>query len=499
MRCSHLARSSLKVEHVVNWDGDRIVRPAVVQAFRPLPGLSKQTRSAVDVRAFVSSSANAVLTQVATDELARVVISGASTATALAPSAAGSFDLRAVVLEAFVARQIRYTRRHGKYFQLPEETLARKEGDCEDRAILLAALLVAAGISQYNVRVALGTVSHTAGGRTHQASHAWVAYKDEIGDWLLLDPPAGKRASKSSEQRTFSYDPAFLFNGDHLWFSGDDRSTVPSPSDVKERWNGLDPAFHGEVHRGLIDDAFASTPKLAPFALVHKLLRQKFAVVFGQVIDTPDITFRTYDPRDHFDNGLIDESFARVNQRLQTFYAGEPQHPQGLHALCYALHAIADFYAHTSYAHFAMAAGWDCVPYDAKSVKKLDFDYFDDELFVDMGAAYTPNRRWFDGSARDAFELWQGKIISGRYSQPHDGRSLVEDITRGITDVVNDADEQRYAGSLPHHDDMAVDEQGEHKNLLYPLKTYKQQFGYRYKTAVKHVAQAIAAHPKLGK
>lgn len=78
---------------------------------------------------------------------------------------------------------------HGQddYWQLPKETLALRTGDCEDSAILLAALLRADGVSSSDVYVFVGT--------SGEYGHAWVSFKwfNALGveSWIRLEPTSG--------------------------------------------------------------------------------------------------------------------------------------------------------------------------------------------------------------------------------------------------------------------------------------------------------------------
>jgi hypothetical protein len=78
----------------------------------------------------------------------------------------GSFDFRARMVRAYVSEHIAYGKLDpNNPWQFPEETLVLRSGLCEDRAFLLAGLMLAAGISSFNVRVALGDVESSAGNR----------------------------------------------------------------------------------------------------------------------------------------------------------------------------------------------------------------------------------------------------------------------------------------------------------------------------------------------
>ena len=68
-----------------------------------------------------------------------------------------------------------------EYWQLPDETLSLKTGDCEDQAFLLCSLLRASGIKAEDIFVALGSVENQG--------HAWVIIRTQIG-WRTLEPTA---------------------------------------------------------------------------------------------------------------------------------------------------------------------------------------------------------------------------------------------------------------------------------------------------------------------
>ncbi|MDP7494070.1 MAG: transglutaminase-like cysteine peptidase [Candidatus Undinarchaeales archaeon] len=67
------------------------------------------------------------------------------------------------------------------YWQYPRETLASGKGDCEDMALLLASLLIEAGIK--GVRVVVGNYEHEP--------HAWVEVKGRRATFIL-DSSFGK-------------------------------------------------------------------------------------------------------------------------------------------------------------------------------------------------------------------------------------------------------------------------------------------------------------------
>lgn len=158
------------------------------------------------------------------------------------------------------------------FWQLPAETLARKKGDCEDLAILLASLMIGTGISPYCVRTVIGgfnrsgtldeteeilsgvdPASDSSEGAPELAldasnvlipdqgmpDHAWVVYKAENGFWYLIDPTWGPHMYADSianwyradncddgilDRRPgnlrYHYVPDRGFNNEHAWRIG---------------------------------------------------------------------------------------------------------------------------------------------------------------------------------------------------------------------------------------------------------------------------------------
>ena len=127
-----------------------------------------------------------------------------------------------------VARCVRYNfdkdrQGYDDFWLFPDESLSLALGDCEDSAILLATLLIAAGISRYCVRVVLGNLYDAHG--TLLGGHAWTVYQDEWGIWRLLEAtldhiPSGLPAADALTMPGGRqiYWPEFCFNDAHLWW-----------------------------------------------------------------------------------------------------------------------------------------------------------------------------------------------------------------------------------------------------------------------------------------
>jgi Transglutaminase-like superfamily len=143
----------------------------------------------------------------------------------------GNFDFRAQVVAAGL-RRLDYIASSRSFDQwlFPEETLARKGGDCEDLAFVLAALLAASGISPYYIRLALGRiVDRTDPANPKSWDHAWVMYLRESGAWEILEPMskvqdrsnlggvAAARRQLLDNPLDVEYVPHFVFNTSHLW------------------------------------------------------------------------------------------------------------------------------------------------------------------------------------------------------------------------------------------------------------------------------------------
>ena len=522
-------QNAVVYSHRWNWDGDRIVPETIVPSGRPVVGGRKQYLA--DVREYLASSQNAVLRHTINDDVQKLVrrLHGKQANrywNLFCSREPGSFDFRARMVRAYVSEHIAYGKLDpNNPWQFPEETLVLRSGLCEDRAFLLAGLMLAAGISSFNVRVALGDVEFTSAGNVARHDHMWVMYKDELGQWLLLEPllqsrhgrsPAGRR-NRALEAR---YRPKFLFNDCHLWQVSSSNSKVRSLHPLIRRWSRLHPRFAGDVHQSILNDALGPflTQKQRP-DILQDLNTHYFSPAFGLAGPTVDKFDRdTYNPFQHFDNGYIEEGWAFVKQQLGTFKSDPASN---LQYFASAAHAIADFYAHSSYVHFAKidAQTQSAEAYsDSGGVFATDPDYTRGDFDLTSGK-FTVNRKYWDDRsdpeiAQFAADLKaKRRIISGRYAQPGSGLfgSLTGDLGPGslshqvpelTTTIPANLKNQpgfRFRGALPHHNEIAVDEfpakmsdSDYDMQKLYDRPTYAQQFTYRYNTARNHILQAFS-------
>ncbi len=478
-----------------NWDGERIIHDCIVPSSRPPIGKQRGNYD-IDVREFLITERNAVMRRTLEQDLRDFIKTLPGADWKLFRSReSGAFDHRAHIIAEFVATRIAYQPTNGRDpWQFPDETLALNYGDCEDRALLIASLLLASGVSSFNVRVALGKFRMWFGDRHDDVDHVWVMYKDEAGKWQVIEPAIarkvkdGKGARKTLPQAS-EYIPYYLFNDVHLWemqhpsvYQGKNAVTL------KRNWSRLKPEFAGWVHKSILNDALI--PSVCP-SWVLRALNLNFTSVLGRkrwtvdVVDLPS----SYDPREHFDNGYIDDGWQLVAKRLREFKSSRIMNLESFHR---AAHSIADFYAHSSYGHFAPVAGDAFTVYDPSVGLAVSPDYSAGTSFDLTSGAFTTNKKLWTGSSSDILARWQGQIISGRYAQPKDSHDTFEAITF-IPDKLLKQSSFKDRGALPHHNEIAVDEdtaKGEHR--LYKAQAYQDQYRRRYNTAVLHIRKSFA-------
>lgn len=451
------------------WAGDEIVFDARVPASRYVPG-SRKKNYPIDIRGYLIGLHNAVLqawidsiyvNRLADDE--RV---------AFVSHEAGAYDFRVrKVLDSLGDLRYIKSKRHFDQWLFPEETLAQGGGDCEDLAFLVAALLEESGVSRHCIRVALGSlVDHSDPNKPKPHDHAWVVYQTEGGGWHIIEPlalvgksrrPAAPSKSISSQHADVEYLPYFVFNRDHLW-----RVRTPKrryrendfQDYVAERrtfWSSFDPAFAAKIHNDIFDEALVGMSKND----LQAVKQQSFWV---------DTNILAYDPRDHFDFAYIDESWSRVEERLKD------KSPQRLQRFALAAHAIADFYAHSMYGHYAPRKpnGNAIEIYDPKIPLTINNDFIFDKFEL-------PGCQ---KSKQQAKAQWSDQLISGQW-------------WRWFTSYPDEIQSPQELGPrrcLPDHDCLAVDSPSPHgaPHLYENSEEYRQQFAWRRGAAIEHVRKA---------
>lgn len=117
-----------------------------------------------------------------------------------------------------------------EFWQFPFESLQSKFGDCEDGAILMATLMIAAGIPNWRVKVAAGYVQQSP--TAPQGGHAYCMFLADRPDssrgmeWVITDwcyyedsgvPPERKPLSKNGGFNNCYKDVWFTFNDEFSW------------------------------------------------------------------------------------------------------------------------------------------------------------------------------------------------------------------------------------------------------------------------------------------
>jgi hypothetical protein len=503
-----LQNSSVRPWDSWNWSGDRIVPTPIVRASRSIPGRDK--RYDIDIREFLTTTHNAVVNRALRRLVEDLPVDEQSFFRSHAP---GSFDFRADKVAGFVGR-LRYlskanvTGRCPDAWLFPDETLAQGGGDCEDLAILLGALLMAAGISGYCVRVALGRLHISLPDeKIQEHDHCWVMYQDEAGVWEILEPlkamatsPAKKAARRTAVLAPVTeYVPHYVFNADHLWLidsSQTDATREFSKYCSNRRfWKKFDPGFAASVHADIFDKALGD---LVSDTAISKMKRKSLWL---------DVNILTYDPRDHCDNGYVMEGWARANDHLAAFQKDNTDWA----SLGAAAHTIGDLYAHSSYMHFAAlqnaaAGNGAAAPFQPGAGLVTSPAYtgaaLDPSLapFDLTSGQFSTNPNLWNDTRENGAAVWKGRVISGRYAQKYDPQATFWEGFTGIPAALTTAADFRSRGALPHHNEIAVDEQSmSNRHKLYRASSrgpddrqaYANQFRWRVNTAIQHIRKAF--------
>ena|GEM_PF-691798 len=497
-----------------NWDGDVIVQQPIVPSGRKVVGVRSRRSYDIDVREYLTSSRNAVMERVVRKKLPRYLREHGGSVARFEARKQGSFDYRAAVVTNFVADTISYQAGKGRDpWQFPDETLTIKAGDCEDRAFLLASLLLATGISPFNIRVAFGQM--VIDGTPHD--HMWVMYKSERGHWTVIEPlrlgralddqhiPEIRKLGQGASK--VEYAPHFLFNDRHLWAVKGTAERGGLDFFLSREWTRLNPKFVGQVHLSIIQEAIGGVQGIPSWVITD--LKDNFSRLFlaGPIIDAIDLDIIDYSPLDHFDNGYIPESWSQVTQNLSTF---KQDSRANLQAFARAAHAIADFYAHSSYVHFAKlvdpAFPQGCAElFDPAG--QMEFDtapsYQPPSTFDLTDPKFSVNTSLWTQGKEAAAQRWVNQLISGRYAQPNDTQpGLTNHLTEGLTTIpasMRNAAGFADRGSLPHHDQIAVDDitpgdqhclYNENKDAAERMD-YANQLRWRKNSAILHVRKAF--------
>ena len=115
------------------------------------------------------------------------------------------------------------------------------------------------------------------------------------------------------------------------------------------------------------------------------------------------------------------------------------------------------------------------------------------------GSQFSINSSLWNGTGAARSAAWQGQLVSGRYAQRHDSHGVIEAITYIHPPALETAPGFAVKGSLPHHNEIAVDEVSQSSShKLYAGNVYRNQYATRYAAAVQHIRKAFVdnwTHP----
>ncbi|MBI3005294.1 MAG: transglutaminase family protein [Ignavibacteriales bacterium] len=461
-----LQHSAVRPYQKWHWAGDELIAEPIIPSSRKVPH-TKITRYNIDIRSFLALENDAVVLNFLQKHIDRLPVEHQLK---FMSDEAGSFDFRAAAVKR--SMQSLWYKRSRRVFDswlFPEETLAQGGGDCEDLSFLLAALLQSSGISEYCIRVALGSLEgSTADGKRLKFNHAWVMYQNERGAWEILDPTSivkSKPVKKAVAGKQVEYIPHFVFNRSHLWrirssFKAAGKRFLRYVSD-RSFWDEFNPSFAAGIHNDIFDEAL----KDMSWSDLWQVKAESFAI---------DVNTLQYDPRDHSDFASLDETWERIGERLKP--------SASLADFGCAGHAIADFYAHSLYGNFADRNDDGSLKLynPAKGVPASRLVYNFDRLAPIPGNPFN--------APKEAADHWKGRLISGQW-------------WRWYTTFPSDLKKQEDFStrrSLPDHDAVAVDsptKPGHHK--FYEKEAeYEQQFNLRKAAAIEHIKQAYGTWKK---
>jgi len=98
-----------------------------------------------------------------------------------------------------------------EFWMYPQEAIDIRKGDCEDGAILLVNLMMAAGIPYWKIRLTAGDVVYQG-----IAGHAYITYYcEEKNKWVLLDWCYYQNAKKIVDRQPYEDEKLYK----NVWFS----------------------------------------------------------------------------------------------------------------------------------------------------------------------------------------------------------------------------------------------------------------------------------------
>ena len=202
-----------------------------------------------------------------------------------------------------------------------------------------------------------------------------------------------------------------------------------------------------------------------------------------------------YNPFQHFDNGYIREGWNFVQNQVRI---------RSLTAFVRAGHAIADFYAHSTYGEFAGVADnqlrlWDGTINHESPLFTRPPDYSQAPFGAAKGSLTTNPGLTNQMSREEVTQaLNEHVILSGRFAQRGDKHAPLEEVVT-YPRALYEKPDYAWRGCLPHHNEIAVDdERTADTHRLYNAEQYTSQFTLRKNSAIEHMAQIYKQMGKPG-
>ena len=102
-----------------------------------------------------------------------------------------------------------------EYWQFPFETLAARNGDCEDGALLIATLAINAGVPPFRIRVVAGNVQEAP--TAPEGGHGYVCYlRESDNQWVVVDWCYFEDSNTSVKDKILLKDNSYYKK---MWFS----------------------------------------------------------------------------------------------------------------------------------------------------------------------------------------------------------------------------------------------------------------------------------------
>lgn len=184
----------------------------IIYGGRALRGADLSKRIGVDVKIFITTN----------DEIEQQIIRRYGLVKE-------SFDATALAIQRWVVNFLTYkydeeTSNVPEFWQFPFETIQSSFGDCEDGGILIASLMINAGIPPWRVKVAAGNVQVAP--TAPMGGHAYAIYLASDDNWRILDwcyledsklDILDKPLARNGGQRNAYKDVWFTFNNEYSW------------------------------------------------------------------------------------------------------------------------------------------------------------------------------------------------------------------------------------------------------------------------------------------